>query len=57
MGRIINIFLRMFESTSPVYLALYAAMVIFFAFFYTALMFDPEKVADNLKKVEVLFLE
>lgn len=41
---------RMFESTSPVYLALYAAMVIFFAFFYTALMFDPEKVADNLKK-------
>lgn len=41
---------NMFEQTSPVYLALYAALVIFFAFFYTALMFDPEKVADNLKK-------
>lgn len=41
---------NLFAETSPVYLALYAALVIFFAFFYTALMFDPEKVADNLKK-------
>ena len=34
----------------PLFLALYAALVIFFAFFYTAIMFDPKEVADNLKK-------
>ncbi|BDU49543.1 preprotein translocase subunit SecY [Haliovirga abyssi] len=41
---------RIFSTTSPVYLTLYAALVIFFTFFYTAIMFDPEKVAENLKK-------
>jgi len=41
---------RMFSTTHPVYLTLYAALVIFFTFFYTAIMFDPEKVAENLKK-------
>jgi preprotein translocase subunit SecY len=41
---------RMFQRTHPVYLALYAALIIFFSFFYTAIMFDPEKVAENLKQ-------
>ncbi len=41
---------KLFEQTSPLYIALYVACVLFFAFFYTALMFDPEKVAENLKK-------
>jgi preprotein translocase subunit SecY len=35
---------------TPLYLALYAAMIIFFAYFYTAVVFNPEETADNLKK-------
>ncbi|MBL4647886.1 MAG: preprotein translocase subunit SecY, partial [Gammaproteobacteria bacterium] len=34
----------------PVYIILYAALIIFFAFFYTALVFNPKETADNLKK-------
>jgi preprotein translocase subunit SecY len=34
----------------PLFLLLYAALIIFFTFFYTAIMFDPKEVADNLKK-------
>ena len=29
---------------------LYAALIIFFAFFYTSIVFNPEETADNLKK-------
>jgi preprotein translocase subunit SecY len=35
---------------SPTYLALYAALIAFFAFFYTAVVFNPVETADNLKK-------
>ncbi|MER2536436.1 MAG: preprotein translocase subunit SecY [Rhizobiaceae bacterium] len=34
----------------PLYMALYAAMIIFFAFFYTAIVFNPKDTADQLKK-------
>ncbi|GAA6210671.1 preprotein translocase subunit SecY [Hyphomicrobiales bacterium 4NK60-0047b] len=34
----------------PLYLAIYVALIIFFAFFYTAIVFNPEETADNLKK-------
>jgi preprotein translocase subunit SecY len=34
----------------PLYLALYAGMIIFFSYFYTAVVFNPEETADNLKK-------
>jgi preprotein translocase subunit SecY len=34
----------------PLYLAIYAAMIIFFSYFYTAVVFNPEETADNLKK-------
>jgi preprotein translocase subunit SecY len=34
----------------PVYLLVYISMVVFFAFFYTAVVFNPEETADNLKK-------
>lgn len=34
----------------PLYVMLYAAAIIFFCFFYTALMFNPRETADNLKK-------
>jgi preprotein translocase subunit SecY len=34
----------------PLYIALYAAAIIFFCFFYTALVFNSKDTADNLKK-------
>lgn len=34
----------------PVYMILYSALIIFFAFFYTAMMFNPTETADNLRK-------
>jgi preprotein translocase subunit SecY len=34
----------------PIYILLFAAAIIFFCFFYTALVFNPKETADNLKK-------
>ena len=34
----------------PLYIMMFAAGIIFFSFFYTAIMFDPKDVADNLKR-------
>ena len=34
----------------PLYMILYAGMIAFFAFFYTAIVFNPTDTADNLKK-------
>ena len=34
----------------PIYAMVYAAMIVFFCFFYTALVFNPNEIADNLKK-------
>jgi preprotein translocase subunit SecY len=34
----------------PLYLLLYALMIIFFAFFYTSIVFNPEETAENLRK-------
>ena len=34
----------------PIYVILYATAIVFFCFFYTALVFNPKETADNLKK-------
>lgn len=34
----------------PLYIVVFMALIIFFCFFYTALMYNPNEVADNLKK-------
>ncbi len=34
----------------PIYVLLYACAIVFFCFFYTALVFNPKETADNLKK-------
>jgi len=34
----------------PLYLLIYVSMIVFFAFFYTAVVFNPAETADNLKK-------
>ena len=36
--------------SQPLYIVLFAAGIIFFCYFYTALMFNPRDVAENLKK-------
>ncbi len=41
---------NLFSQTGVGYLILYAVLVVVFAFFYTSIVFDPEKVADNLKQ-------
>jgi preprotein translocase subunit SecY len=38
------------QPGQPVYVMLYAAAIIFFCFFYTALVFNPKDTAENLKK-------
>ena len=34
----------------PAFMALYALLIIFFCFFYTSIVFNPEETADNLRK-------
>lgn len=38
------------QPGQPLYVILYAIAIIFFCFFYTALVFNPKETADNLKK-------
>jgi preprotein translocase subunit SecY len=35
---------------APLFILLYAGLIIFFAFFYTSIVFNPQDTADNLKK-------
>jgi preprotein translocase subunit SecY len=46
----LNTITAMLGHGQPAYMALYAAGIIFFAFFYTAIVFNPKDTADNLKK-------
>lgn len=46
LGRISSIF----THGHPVYMFCYVCAIIFFAYFYTAIMFNPKDTADNLKK-------
>jgi len=38
------------QHGSPLYMSLYAFGIVFFCFFYTAVVFNPEETAENLKK-------
>lgn len=49
-GSIINSMNFYLQHGQPLYLLLYAIGIIFFAFFYTAVVFNPEETAENLKK-------
>ena len=48
------VWLKDFAATlspgQPIYVMLYAGLIIFFCFFYTALQYNPKETADNLKK-------
>jgi preprotein translocase subunit SecY len=39
----------------PLYLLTYAALILFFTFFYTSIVFNPEETAENLKKYGGVF--
>ena len=41
---------RYLAHGTPLYMALYAALIVFFCFFYTAIVFNPAETADNLRK-------
>lgn len=41
---------RWLATGHPVHMALYAGLILFFAFFYTAIVFNPEENAENLRK-------
>jgi len=42
--------ISMLGHGKPLFMVLYASLIIFFAFFYTAVVFNPQENADNLKK-------
>ena len=49
-GQIIQTVIQYLQHGQPLYMALYAIGIIFFCFFYTAVVFNPEETAENLKK-------
>lgn len=49
-GGLANAIQNAFSPSSPIYMVLYVALIVFFAYFYTAVVFNPEDVANNMKK-------
>ena len=49
-GDIIITLNQYLQHGSPVYMALYGLGIVFFSFFYTAVVFNPEETAENLKR-------
>src|SRR5437899_1905616 len=45
-----NVIVTQLGHGRPLFLFLYIALIVFFAFFYTAIVFNPTETADNLKK-------
>ncbi|HEX7753022.1 MAG TPA: preprotein translocase subunit SecY [Novosphingobium sp.] len=50
MGGFVVAMNQYLQHGQPVYMALYALGIVFFCFFYTAVVFNPEETAENLKK-------
>jgi preprotein translocase subunit SecY len=46
----VNTVTAMLGHGQPLFMAFYAAMIIFFAFFYTAIVFNPMETAENLRR-------
>ncbi len=49
-GRTLLMLNQWFAHGQPLYMSLYALGIIFFAFFYVSVVFNPEETADNLKR-------
>ena len=50
LGSVLVTLNQYLQHGQPIYMALYALGIIFFCFFYTAVVFNPEETADNLKR-------
>jgi len=50
LPEVFNWLQRNLHSTAGFYMLLYGLLIIFFAFFYTAITFNPEETADNMKR-------
>jgi preprotein translocase subunit SecY len=46
----LNTVVALLGRGQPLYLGIYVALIVFFAFFYTAVVFNPQDTADNLRK-------
>ncbi len=46
----IQAIIRLFSHGQPLYIGMYLGLIAFFAFFYTAIVFNPDETAENLKK-------
>ncbi len=46
----LNTLVALLGQGQPLHLAIYVSLIIFFAFFYTAVVFNPQETADNLRK-------
>jgi len=49
-GGILQTIANALAHGQPAYMAAYAFMIVFFSYFYTAVVFNPEETAENLKK-------
>ena len=49
-GSIIQTLNQYLQHGQPIYMTLYAIGIVFFCFFYTAVVFNPEETAENLKR-------
>jgi preprotein translocase subunit SecY len=41
---------RLLQHGQPAFMVLYGVLIVFFCFFYTSIMFNPDEVAENLRK-------
>ena len=48
--RALRMLLDLFSPGTPLYTVLYAGLIVFFCYFYTAVIFNPTDVAENMKK-------
>ena len=49
-GEVISFIQAYLGSGQPLHIIIYAALIIFFCFFYTSIVFNPEETAENLRK-------
>jgi preprotein translocase subunit SecY len=49
-SEIVDMITRHLQRGQSVYMMMYGALIIFFAFFYTAIVFNPDETAENLRK-------
>ena len=48
-GSGVDKFFRMFDATNPIYCIIYFLLIIFFAYFYAAIQYNPTEMANNIR--------